>query len=123
MGATYCSFSRKHEDLKETFEYLTIRGMPVVWNLDKQKKWYFELGLFGNYLLHQESQMGGSVLDNTQSRQRTYLGPSGGLGVRLGKAGQSRVLFGLRNDLGLLGIGKGKSIRFNTITLFAGLEI
>lgn len=123
LGAVYSSFNRKNKDRKETFEYLTIHGMPIVWNLDKKKQWYFEIGLFGNYLLHQEAQEGGSVMDMTKSLQRIYFGPSAGFGVRIGQAGQSRILIGLRNDYGLLGVGAGTSLKFNTLTFFAGLEI
>lgn len=123
LGANYNLFSRSNETQKETFEYLTVRAMPIAWNLDKHKKWYFQLGIFGNYLLHQEFQEAGSVVNNTKILQRTYLGPSAGFGVRLGEAGKSRILFGLRDDFGALGFGKGITQKFNTITLFAGLEL
>jgi len=123
LGAAFGSFKRKNETQKETFEYLTLRGMPFVWQLDKKKHWYFEAGIFGNYLLHQEFQDNGSVMNSTKLIQRTYLGPSCGFGVRLGEEGRSRILLGIRDDFGLLGFGKGSPLKFNTITLFAGLEI
>jgi hypothetical protein len=123
LGGTYSAFRRSNEDLKETFEYLTIRAMPIAWNLDNKKRWYFQVGVFGNYLLVQNLQDGGSVVNSTKSIQRTYVGPSAGVGVRLGEAGKSRILFGLRDDFGILGFGKGTPLKFNTITLFAGLEI
>lgn len=123
LGAAFASFKRKNETDKETFEYLTLRVMPFVWQLDKKKQWYFEGGIFGNYLLHQEFQVGGSVVNSTKLIQRTYLGPSCGFGVRLGEEGRSRILLGIRDEFGLLGFGKGSALKFNTITLFAGLEI
>ncbi len=123
LGASFSSFKRKNETEKETFEYLTLRGMPLVWQLDKKKHWYFEIGIFGNYLLHQEYQVGGSVVNETKFIQRTYLGPSAGFGVHLGEKDKSRILFGLRDDFGILGFGKGSPLKFNTITLFAGLEL
>lgn len=97
--------------------------MPFVWQLDKKKQWYFEGGIFGNYLLHQEFQVGGSVVNSTKLIGRTYLGPSCGFGVRLGDEGRSRILLGIRDEFGILGFGKGSTLKFNTITLFAGLEI
>ncbi|MFN0176446.1 MAG: hypothetical protein ACKVU0_17535 [Saprospiraceae bacterium] len=123
LGASYGSFKRKNETQKETFEYLTLRVMPFVWQLDKKKKWYFEGGIFGNYLLHQEFQDGGAVVNSTKLIQRTYLGPSCGFGIRLGEEGRSRILLGIRDDFGILAFGKGSPLKFNTITLFAGLEI
>jgi len=72
---------------------------------------------------NQEFQVGGSVVNETKSIQRTYFGPSCGFGVRLGEEGKSRIIMGLRDGFGLLGVGKGIPLKFNTITLFAGLEI
>ncbi len=123
LGVAFSHFKRKNETEKETFEYITLRAMPLVWQLDKKKKWYFEAGVFGNYLMHQEFQVGGSVVNETKFIQRTYLGPSCGFGVRLGEEGKSRIIMGIRDDFGILGFGKGIPLKFNTITLFAGLEI
>lgn len=123
LGAMYNLFRRKNETQKETFEYFSLRAMPLVYHLDKKKQWYFEIGVFGNYLLHQEFQDGGSVMNKTKLIQRTYFGPSGGFGVRIGDEGKSRILIGLRDEFGILGLGKGAKQQFNTITLFAGLEI
>ncbi|MFN0033478.1 MAG: hypothetical protein ACKVUS_00340 [Saprospiraceae bacterium] len=123
LGASYSSFKRKNESQKETFEYLTVRAMPLVWHLDEKKQWYIEAGGFANHLLHQESQMGGSVTNNTKLFKKIYVGLSGGLGARLGEKDKTRILAGIRNDLGLLGFGKGLPLSFNIITLYAGLEI
>ena len=123
LGATYSFFTRKNEQVKETFEYLTLRAMPLVWHINKKKTWYIEAGVFGNYLFHQELQESGSVVNNTKILQRTYLGPSVGIGARLGSEGRTRILVGIRDDFGALGLGKGTPLNFNTITLFAGLEI
>lgn len=123
MGLDYQFFSRKKGQQKETFEYLTIRAMPIIWNLGEKKAGYFALGIFGNYLLHQEFKDGGSVVNSTKLIQRTYVGPSVGVGVRLGEEGKSRILMGLRDDFGLLGFGNGSSLKFNTISLCAGINI
>ncbi|MBC7775356.1 MAG: hypothetical protein H7246_07955, partial [Phycisphaerae bacterium] len=58
LGAAFSSFKRKNETEKETFEYLTLRAMPLMWQLDKKKQWHLEIGIFGNYLLHQVYQVG-----------------------------------------------------------------
>ncbi len=122
VGASWGSFRRKQDRQKETFEYLTVRGMPLVWLLDKKKAWHIELGGFANYLLHQEYQDVGAVTNDTKLIQRTYLGICGGFGVHLGEKDKNRILLGLRDDYGLLGLGKGTPLKFNTLTLFAGLE-
>jgi hypothetical protein len=123
LSATWNSFRRSNETKKETFEYLTLRALPLVWNLDKKKQWHLAVGGFANYLLVRNLRDGGSVSNDTDTTQRTYAGLSGGIGARLGEEGRSRLLIGLRDDFGLLGLGNGKALKFNTISLFAGLEL
>lgn len=122
-GAAWNSFKRSNETQKETFEYLVLHAMPLVWQIGKKKQVYAEAGIFGNYLLHSETILNSNLTNTTKLTQRTYLGLSGGIGVRLGQDGGSHLIIGLRDDLGALGFGKGFPQKFNTITLFAGIEI
>ncbi|MDX1913691.1 MAG: hypothetical protein SFV22_19505 [Saprospiraceae bacterium] len=123
VNATWNSFRRSNETKKETFEYLTLRALPLVWNLDKKAMWHIAAGGFANYLLVRNLRDGGSVSNSTGDTQRTYLGLSAGLGARLGEEGRSRLLIGLRDDFGLLGFGNGNALKFNTISLIVGLEL
>lgn len=122
-GLTYNTFQRVKEDKKERFEYLTFYSMPLMWVLDKNKQWFFQGGLFGNYLLGQSLDDKGNIINDTKKLQRLYFGPSVGIGARLGQEGKSHILLGLRNDFGAIGFGSGTAQRFNTISLFAGIEL
>jgi len=131
-GVSFNSFRRKGDvtlngqvfSQDETFEYLNLHGAPLIWLLDKKERWYAEAGGFVNYLLHQETESRGNVTDNTELFQRIYLGLSAGAGVRLGDKSSSKLLIGLRNDLGLMSFGAGpRSLKFNAISLFVGLGI
>ena len=122
-SAAWNSFSQGDKHKKETYEYVTLRVLPLIWNLGKKQLWYAEFGFFGNYLLLQQFKDGGAVLKQTELSQRPYAGLSAGVGARLGQPGENRLLIGLRNDFGLLGFGSGKPLQFSTLTLFAGLDI
>lgn len=131
-GVSYQSFKREGQvtlnnqtfEQKETFEYLGLRGVPLTWMLDKQERWFLEAGGFANYLLGQETEVRGSVGSNAELFQKIYLGLSGGLGVRLGEPGNTALLVGLRNDLGLASFGSGQnSLKFNALFLYVGLSI
>lgn len=122
-GINYNAFRRVADKQKETFEYLNMYALPLMWALDKQKKWYFQAGLFSNYLLGQNLDDNGNVINSTKKLQRFYVGPSVGIGARLGQEGSSKILLGLRNDYGAIGFGKGTAQRFNTISLVAGIEL
>ncbi len=132
VGISYQSFKRKGQvtlntqtfEQKETFEYFGLRGMPLTWMLDKQERWFIEAGGFANYLLAQETEVNGSVGSNADLFQKIYLGLSGGLGVRLGEPGNTALLVGLRNDLGLASFGSGpNSLKFNALFFYVGLSI
>lgn len=131
-GASFNSFRRKGEATvngqiipqDETLEYLNLHGAPLIWMLGKKERWYAEAGGFVNYLLRQETESSGNVTINTELFQRIYLGLSAGAGVRLGDENSSKLLIGLRNDLGLLSFGAGpRSLKFNAVSLFVGLGI
>lgn len=131
-GIFYNAFKRKGKvaqgnqtvEQEETFEYVKLHGMPLIWKLGKKERWFAEAGGFANLLLHQETDVNGNVTNNTQFFQRIYLGLSAGTGLRLGDEGSSKVLIGLRNDLGLASFGSAaKSLKFNALCLYVGLGI
>lgn len=122
-GLTWSSFNETKGSRKQTYEYLTARVMPMIWVFGKKKQGYGEFGLFGSKLLLKQVKDGGAVTKQTNLYQQQYVGLSGGLGARFGKAGESGLLIGWRNDVGLLGFGSGKPLKFWTTTLFAGLNI
>jgi hypothetical protein len=122
-GTCYTAFRRVKDEQKETYEYLNVYGLPMMWALDKKDRWFFQAGLFSNILLSQNLDDNGNVVNNTKKLQRIYLGPSVGLGARLGQEGRSKILLGLRNDYGVIGFGNGTAQRFNIICLVAGIEI
>lgn len=122
-GVIYSAFRRVSGEKKETYEYLTVYSMPLMWTMDKRGTWSVQAGLFGNYLLGQNLYDNGSIVNSTQKLQRLYLGPSAGIAARLGQEGRSRILFGVRNDFGAIGFGSGTAQRFNTISLIAGIEL
>jgi hypothetical protein len=122
-GLLYSAFRRVNETQKESFEYLTFYSMPLMWALDKKNQWFFQGGLFGNYLLGQSLDDNGNVINDTKKLQRLYFGPSVGIAARLGQEDRSRILLGLRNDFGAIGFGNGIAQRFNTISLIAGIDL
>lgn len=122
-GVLYTAFRRVSGEKKETYEYLTLYTLPLMWALDKRGKWFVQAGLFGNYLLGQSLDDNGNVINGTKTLQRLYVGPSAGIAARFGQEGSSRILLGLRNDFGAIGFGNGIAQRFNTISLIAGIEL
>lgn len=122
-GVCYAAFSRSREDKKETFEYLNVYSMPLMWPLGNKNQWFVQGGLFGNFLLGQSLDDNGNVTNSTKKMHRLYVGPSLGLAARLGQDGRSKILLGLRNDYGAISFGSGTAQRFNTISLMAGIEL
>ncbi|GAB4493963.1 MAG: hypothetical protein OHK0019_19050 [Saprospiraceae bacterium] len=131
-GISYQTFKRRGDvtsngqtfPQEETFEYLNLHGAPLIWQFGKKEQFFAEVGGFFNFLLHQEAESRGNVVDNTPLFQKIYLGPSAGIGARLGDPGGSKLIIGLRNELGLASFGSGSvSAKFNTFSLYVGLGI
>jgi hypothetical protein len=136
-GATYQSLrssrqitlNGKAATENETFEFLHLEGFPLVWYLDKKERVALDLGAFFNFLLHEETEVNDNIVNNTKQIQRSSLGPSAGLSIRLGDTLRRSFQIGLRNDLALVSLGKNpagnkaKPLKFNTLTLFVGLAI
>lgn len=131
-GISYQTFKRKGDvtsngqtfPQEETFEYLNLHGAPLIWQLGKKDQFFVEVGGFFNFLLHQETESMGEVTDNTPLFQKVYLGPSAGIGARLGDPGSSKLIVGLRNEFGLASFGSGPvSLKFNAFSFYVGLGI
>lgn len=114
---------------KEKFELFNLNASPLVWLLGKKKRGFVEVGGFANYLLHEERELQGNLVNNTQKLRRLSLGPSIGVGMQLGETMRKSMIIGLRNDYGAISLGKNPSggkattLTFNNISLYIGLGI
>lgn len=129
VGLSYLLYKQKgrnaqNDEQEATFEFASVRGVPIVWVLDKKERWFAEAGGFVNYLLHQDTDVRGAVTVGTSTFRRVHVGVTAGLGLRLGDPGSKALLVGLRNDFWAAGfLGGSKTLKFNAISLFAGLGI
>lgn len=121
--------NNREETANERFELFQIGYDPIYWFLDKKKQGYVGLGIFLDYLLHQEEEINNNLINRTKLLQRTSLGPSVDLGIQLGQSMRKSLIIGLRGNLGVISFGKNPSgskgipLKFNTISLYAGLGI
>jgi hypothetical protein len=117
------------QKFSERLEMLYLRASPLAWLLGKKKQGFVDIGAFGTYLLHEEVENKGNLVSNTKLLHRFSLGPSICLGVQLGQSLRKSLVIGLRNDYGVVSFGKKQdnsqlnALKFNTISLFAGLGI
>lgn len=129
VGVSYLLYKQKglnaqNDEQETTFEFVSVRGVPIVWVLDKKERWFAEAGGFVSYLLHQDTDVRGAVTVGTKTFKSVHAGLTAGLGLRLGDPGSKALLVGLRNDFWAAGfLGGSKTLKFNAISLFAGLGI
>jgi hypothetical protein len=117
------------EKQTQKFEFLHLYGYPLIWSLGAKKRVFIEAGGFFNFVLHEETEVLGNVVNNTKNLQRTSVGPSFGLSVQLGETMRKSLLVGVRNDYAAASFGKKANggttpaLRFNNISLYIGLGI